>query len=386
MNPDQHIAQHLFAPLSISRRDLPQLLVPWLHSPQVRRQRAALLISRVQLISILFGVLVPLWIIPDMLVFEPRQWLPLSGLRLCSAMTLLSLGWPRDLPQRWGVAMTLVVALMCIPLLFHVLASDVLASLPRDGLAGAMAGIYSLLPVIIIAGMSIFPLTILEGLILGIPLFAIIVALAPPEILESSWAGYAGMLWLLLMVLATSLACGISQLQYLIGLVYRASRDPLTGCLNRRAGEELFERSLTQAEEHEQPLSVLFIDLDRFKSINDQYGHDAGDQALKQLAEVLQTQLRRSDQVIRWGGEEFLLLLAHTDVSGMALVVERLRAHGLGLRPDGDPLTASMGGAERIVDRCQDWVSLVEKADARMYQAKQSGRNRAILPDGQCIA
>ena len=92
----------------------------------------------------------------------------------------------------------------------------------------------------------------------------------------------------------------------------------------------------------------------------------------------------RGDVLVRWGGEEFLVLLANSDVQGARLVVERLRAAGFGERPDGTPLTASIGLAERLIDRASDWPELIEVADQRMYAAKLGGRDRAILP-GEAI-
>ena len=88
--------------------------------------------------------------------------------------------------------------------------------------------------------------------------------------------------------------------------------------------------------------------------------------------------LRRGDILIRWGGEEFLTVMPNTDPSGAMIAVGRMRSAGLGMRPDGKPLTASIGVAERVIDGIESWTALVEKADQRMYSAKQNGKDRAI--------
>jgi diguanylate cyclase (GGDEF)-like protein len=123
------------------------------------------------------------------------------------------------------------------------------------------------------------------------------------------------------------------------------------------------------------------MDLDHFKQINDRFGHDAGDNVLVSTSAAIRSELRTGDILIRWGGEEFVLILPNNTGLQACQALERLRKSGLGLRPDGTPVTASIGVAERITDNAQTWQDLVEKADTRMYQAKQGGRNRVIASD-----
>jgi diguanylate cyclase (GGDEF)-like protein len=178
----------------------------------------------------------------------------------------------------------------------------------------------------------------------------------------------------------SALAC-TTQLAFMMALVQQAVRDPLTGVFSRRSAEEMLELLAVQAQRSGMPLAVVFIDLDHFKTINDNFGHAAGDQTLKRLAADLAQQLRKSDILCRWGGEEFLLLLPQTTLPQARLVLRRVRRRGLGLRPDGQPLTASMGVAEWHEDDAADWPALLALADTRMYQAKQQGRNRVIYGD-----
>lgn len=144
--------------------------------------------------------------------------------------------------------------------------------------------------------------------------------------------------------------------------------------------EVYWRRSLRQDE----PLTLVFLDLDHFKTINDRYGHDAGDQVLSQFAHRVRGAVREQDVLVRWGGEEFVLLLPMTPHAVAVEVLRRVQAGGFGERPDGQPLTASMGLAERCQDGSETLAALLERADQRMYQAKNAGRNRLCGASGDC--
>jgi diguanylate cyclase (GGDEF)-like protein len=170
----------------------------------------------------------------------------------------------------------------------------------------------------------------------------------------------------------------MSQLAFMLALVRQAIRDPLTGVFSRYSGEEMLELQFTNAQRSDTPLSVAFIDLDYFKDINDQFGHEAGDQALLTMTDTVCRHLRRGDLLARWGGEEFLLIMPSTDVQQAQSAILRMRSLGFGMRPDNTPLTASIGLAERMMDQSKDWKALVDLADQRMYQAKQGGRDQVV--------
>lgn len=167
----------------------------------------------------------------------------------------------------------------------------------------------------------------------------------------------------------------------MVTLVRTASHDPLTGCFTRRTGTELLELQFRVAARHGNPICVLFIDVDHFKSVNDDYGHEAGDDLLRDLATRLRAGVRQADSVIRWGGEEFVLLLANADLNGAETLIQRMVQDGFGSRLDGHPVSVSIGAAERIADQIADWPQLIELADRRMYAAKQSGRHSYALSD-----
>jgi diguanylate cyclase (GGDEF)-like protein len=159
-------------------------------------------------------------------------------------------------------------------------------------------------------------------------------------------------------------------------LTNQSTRDGLTGLLVRRVGEELLKSQFAYAERHDLPLSLLFIDLDHFKSVNDRFGHSAGDAVLREVAACLKRAFRGQETVIRWGGEEFVIALPATDMGSAVASVQRLAQWGIGRRPDGMPMTVSIGIAERKLDRTTQLRDLAALADKRMYMAKQAGRNR----------
>ncbi|MNY32461.1 putative diguanylate cyclase YedQ [compost metagenome] len=146
--------------------------------------------------------------------------------------------------------------------------------------------------------------------------------------------------------------------------------------LSRGSGEEILDLHWSGAQRNDSYLSLAFIDLDHFKAINDNYGHEAGDRTLCAFAALLQNDLRDADSLLRWGGEEFLLVMPNTDAAQAGQALQRLMQRGLGSRPDGLPLTASIGLAERRHDQAASCRELLELADRRMYLAKNRGRNQ----------
>ncbi|WP_020485631.1 GGDEF domain-containing protein [Methylomonas sp. MK1] len=157
-----------------------------------------------------------------------------------------------------------------------------------------------------------------------------------------------------------------------------AFTDPLTKTNNRTAFNDCLLREIKRAHRNSQHLSVIFVDVDHFKHINDDYGHGCGDLALSSLAGWLKDSVRGSDAVFRYGGEEFVILLSDTDIDGATVIAERIRAdiesHTLAYGMDVLNLTASLGIA--ALKGSDSPESLIKRADAAMYQAKQHGRNR----------
>jgi len=164
-------------------------------------------------------------------------------------------------------------------------------------------------------------------------------------------------------------------------LVALATTDPLTGAANRRAGETRLEEAFARWQQDRRPFAVLMIDCDHFKRINDCWGHKTGDAALVALVRVCRDSLRSADFTVRWGGEEFLLILPDSSRDIALAIAERLRATvATADIVDADPalaITVSIGVAECCAaDRCVDDV--VRRADQALYGAKHAGRNRVL--------
>lgn len=162
----------------------------------------------------------------------------------------------------------------------------------------------------------------------------------------------------------------------------KAKCDPLTGLSNRRVLEETLVRDLAQADRTGAHLSVVMLDVDHFKNVNDTHGHSVGDLVIRFVADVLKKSVRVADLAARYGGEEFTLILPDTDATGAVVVAERIRAAIERTRIDlsggvSFSITVSLGTASVKGPGCQRaGRSLVEAADAALYRAKKSGRNR----------
>ena len=153
------------------------------------------------------------------------------------------------------------------------------------------------------------------------------------------------------------------------------NQDPLTKLANRRSLEDALEKALSLTRRSEQPLSVVLADIDRFKRINDNFGHASGDEVLSAFGGLLGISCRKEDTAARYGGEEFLLLLPNTAMDAAIEFAERVRARTESLRvPSGANITASFGVAEFAAGDTID--SLISRADAALYGAKERGRNR----------
>ena len=156
--------------------------------------------------------------------------------------------------------------------------------------------------------------------------------------------------------------------------------DPLTLLGNRAALESSIKRELPFAVRHHQDLSILMIDVDFFKSINDSYGHDKGDHVLREIAKTIQTICRETDLTFRYGGEEFLVILRNTNLQGAQIIAERLRQQiastaiplreGGAIRP-----TVSIGISTLYQGQKEKAADLFKRADIALYNAKSSGRN-----------
>jgi diguanylate cyclase (GGDEF)-like protein len=163
--------------------------------------------------------------------------------------------------------------------------------------------------------------------------------------------------------------------------------DQLTGMLNRKALSSRATELAQQSEVTGEPVGVIVGDLDRFKNVNDTYGHTVGDAVLKEVAYLLRKQLRAFDLAYRLGGEEFLILVPGSDLEQTAELADRLRDGICGEHlAGGVTVTMSFGVGSSERDERFSYATVFAKADAALYQAKRSGRNRVCVADGKAVA
>jgi len=161
-------------------------------------------------------------------------------------------------------------------------------------------------------------------------------------------------------------------------LALSASLDGLTGLWNRARIDQLFAEEFARARRYGTPFSVILLDIDHFKHVNDDHGHTVGDSVLRQFAALLRDNVRSVDKVGRLGGEEFLLLLPDTDSAGLKAAAEHLLQQvNQGLSSPGGAVTVSIGGANLQHD--ESWESWLHRADQQLYAAKHGGRNRSCI-------
>lgn len=163
-----------------------------------------------------------------------------------------------------------------------------------------------------------------------------------------------------------------------------ATTDPLTGLYNRRYFAQVARHLFESAKRYSKPLSVMLLDIDRFKSINDTYGHDTGDLALKVLADILKNSIRESDIACRFGGEEFIILLPETTAEDAEKLADRIRSkveNSSVPLSDGKELryTVSIGVAQVDLSVDENIEPAIKRADEALYRAKEEGRNRVVL-------
>lgn len=176
----------------------------------------------------------------------------------------------------------------------------------------------------------------------------------------------------------TQLLAHQSQLEALnLALEEQSATDSLTGLNNRRAFDRLMNEQCSRIERSHAPLALAIIDVDNFKSFNDDFGHVAGDEALQQVALVLQSHARTYDYVARYGGEEFALILPDTSADAALIVAQRVCDAIQNFNWDKRPVTISVGVA--ATTSAMGSMDVVERADKALYEAKRRGRNRVVL-------
>jgi diguanylate cyclase (GGDEF)-like protein len=342
-----------------------------------RPQQEALVRARVAAFSRVLAVLTLAWIPIDAAGLGMAHAGATSVLRAAIALGLLALAhFARRVP-----AQTLLHAFFWLQAIGFGNLQMLVESARTDA---AQIG-YGLFPFLLAAQLGLFAVPWWRALLMALAPAAQFAAtqLLPwdPQLLP--WSG----LWLLVLIIAVATWSSHAQLRLLIRLLDArrdAVHDELTGLPNRRAAALRLEAERSRALRQREPLSLLMLDLDHFKRVNDRWGHDAGDRVLAAVAQFLREELRGIDMPARHGGEEFMAILPNTNPAQALQVAERVRERiartAIELSRATTTITTSVGIATLVPGETAG--ALVARADAALYAAKEDGRNRCVTAPG----
>jgi diguanylate cyclase (GGDEF)-like protein len=347
------------------------------HSADFNGSRAEFIHSRVRPLAFIFAILTPLWIPIDYwLMPADKAWI-LAGFRIAAGSLFFALAlWTTDRFYLLWLARLRLGLLMLIPAVFYVCASLFCGDIN----SGAMTG-YSFFPYLLVSMQAVFALTLLEGLAYALPVIALEIGLHAWQ-QQGFSSGLIEAAWLLVLLASIAMWAGMAQLHMLMRLYRQATRDSLTGLFNRGALTISLQQEANWAQRYNRPLTVLLMDLDRFKRINDSYGHLTGDLVLQTFALTLEEQLRKADIIGRYGGEEFIAVLPETGLPQAEEVAERVRAacHLKNVAPPDHGevnFTTSIGVTQLRPN--EDLETMLARVDEALYSAKAAGRDCVIV-------
>jgi len=347
------------------------------HSNDFRYSRAHYIYARVRVLSLILAPLTLLWLPLDYFLL-PRENFPLfASLRLTTVAAFLFLGfWTTHAYSLLHAYLRLGI-LIIVPSLFYLV---VFLVLHAEYTPGSITG-YEHFPFLLITIGAIFPLTLIEGAsAVAVVLFIFIALKAYLGVFFT--AQMFDNLWLMSLLAGIALWTELAQLHILLGLYRQATRDPLTGLFNRRILMTHLQQALEQTRREHRPLCVLLFDLDKFKRINDTYGHLSGDVILQTFASILEAHICEPCMVGRYGGEEFLAILPNTGKVTAIALAENIRhaCYDASACPPGREVlhfTVSVGAAELRQD--ENIEGLLNRVDERLYFAKETGRDRVVF-------
>jgi diguanylate cyclase (GGDEF)-like protein len=342
------------------------------HSRDFCETRADYITRRLRFLLLFFMLAVPAWIPVDYLTLSPEHFTPMMIARAGLTVFLLllwlaALARPRPLAASWLMALTVLA-----PSLFYLTARWILSG----GVADAPQAGYTAMPFMVATLMGLFPTTLVFGLF---TMAVVLLSFVGLEFWLDSLTSVAtlNMLWILCLICGITLWVQSGQLLMLLKLYRESTRDPLTGLINRR----VLMNGLKSEVETGRPFTLLMFDLDRFKRVNDQHGHLMGDNVLKCSAQIIERELRKTDIVARFGGEEFMAMLPGMTGAESLPVAERIRKafEQAGVEtPEGTPIPISTSVGVTEYQSGETIQQTMKRADDLLYQAKEQGRNRVF--------
>lgn len=338
--------------------------------------RAEYIAVRLRLMIFFYAIAVPLWTPADYLLLSPEHFNAMLIPKFLLTAVLLPLGL-LALGKRTSNQIHVIFALTIAAAgLFYFVSMRILS---QGAVEPSLAG-YSFMPFMMVSMLGVFPLTLVYGvgLIVVIMTFYLGLEVSLGRLMT---VDTANMLWVFFILGGISLWAQSSQLLMLLKLYRESTRDALTGLINRRVLIRRLATEIARVSAGGPAFSILMFDLDRFKRINDNYGHLTGDKVLKITASLLQKGVRKNDIVARFGGEEFVAVLSGFSSKEAIAVAERIRASCYATKitaPNGDviQLSTSVGVTEHETGEAIEIT--LNRADEALYKAKETGRNRVV--------
>ena len=373
-HPDQktHLGRKLRQ--MIQRVDPRDIFSTGLHSRDFNNSRAEYISIRIRILALVFALLAPLWIPIDYIVMESAMFMQFLGLRLGFTIAFVFLALWSTRCNKLAMARARITLFIVIPGLFYLATYSIMSNGSNE--QAILLG-YSFLPLLIMALMTIVPLTLLEGMSFIVLIISIFII---THLLNNNLFGMTVLkeLWLLMLLGVVALWVQVTQLHMLMCLYREATRDALTGLVNRRMLSVKVEQELASHKEDIHDLCVMLFDLDLFKRVNDSHGHHTGDLVLQAFAEILQEHCKGRSIAGRYGGEEFLAILPECNVIEAKKQAEKIRQachHVAVYNNDNEEVhfTTSVGVAERKPG--ESVKNLLLRVDEGLYQAKAAGRD-----------
>lgn len=359
---------------ALNRHNLFDLVSTRNHSRDFCAIRGNYFATRMRLMAIVFTVLASLWLTIDFVFLDPAQGYPMALLRAIVASLYAWLAMRTVKRHDLQAAHGYLGAFVFFASLFYIGARLIV---PHADMTQAMLVGYYFLPFLLVTMLALFPMTVVESvwylLVVGVLFWGL-------EWLVGDMRDIVtlGNAWLLAMMALMAVWAQLSQLHMLLRLYREATHDVLTGLNNRRALMNGLRHEVHSAQRSRRPLSVLLMDLDHFKRINDSHGHIHGDEVLRRFGHLLAELMQMPNIAGRFGGEEFFAVLPHTDKAGARAMAETIRQRCAELVIPGHqgepiPVTVSIGVAQ--LETGEEVSQLISRVDDVLYLAKESGRN-----------
>lgn len=377
INPKANLYKpDLRAYFSLENNPLIDIISAKYHSADFKQTRANYISSRLWVMCLFFAIAVPLFSFFDFILLPEAQALNILYARFALSVSLFAMAFVLKRKPNMAKVKSTMLLTFFLPTLFYLYMMLNFVSIEQSNVPIA----YSMMPYLIVAMLGLFPLTLLGGLVVITMVFLPFISFEIMQLQSNIWP-LVNAAWLFSLFAGISLWLQTSQLSMLMKLYRESTVDPLTKLINRRVLMRVAEKEQKRSDEHQQPFSVLMFDLDKFKRINDNYGHQVGDQVLVMTANVMKRVLSKQNICARFGGEEFVAIIQNAKTEQAVDIAETLLAtlkkQQLPL-PSGELLsvTASIGVTE--YHNGESLEQTFKRVDDLLYAAKGNGRDRVV--------